>query len=147
MGNFVGTVTSIAEKEGVSVIDFQEDGVRKSRDLTTTLNYYDEAADTVKVVEPIDPNKEQPKVLVYPDPFSLSLLIPRYSWYPETPKKEIKTTIQDITGRESFFNLDTHGFQLSRQPNTVITSSEDLLNDDKIKNVYYPQMQKWLQEV
>lgn len=71
MSNFVGTFTSTAEKEGVSVIDFQEDGVRKYRDLTTTLNYYDEAADKAKVAEPIDPNKEQPKVLVHPDPFSL----------------------------------------------------------------------------
>ncbi|RDI85500.1 hypothetical protein Vi05172_g4461 [Venturia inaequalis] len=130
MGHSSSTSTYALEKEAVAVVDFQKDSVCNSRDLATTLYYYDEAADKAKVDEPVDLNKEQPKV-----------------WYPETPRKEVKTIIKDITGRESSFTLDKDGFQLSQQPNTIITSSEDLLNNDKIKNVYYPQMQKWLQEV
>ncbi|QDS74615.1 hypothetical protein FKW77_008810 [Venturia effusa] len=130
MSRLSSCVTSNVEKKSISVMDVQEIAVRKPKNLTTTLKYYDEAADEAKVAEPVDQDKTQPKV-----------------WYPKTPSKEIKATIQDITGRENSFTLDKQGFQLSRQPNTIITSSEDLLNNEKIKSQYYPQMQEWLKEV
>lgn len=64
MGDFSSTGTSTLDNEAVSVVDFQGHGVRKSGDLTTSLYYYDEAADNAKVAEPIDMKKEQPKVSV-----------------------------------------------------------------------------------
>jgi len=47
---------------GTRVGSVQEISAPKSKDLATTLYYYDEAADKAKVAEPIDPEKEQPKV-------------------------------------------------------------------------------------
>lgn len=72
MGHFLSTSTFSLGKEAVAVVDFQEDDV-KSKDLATTLYYYDEAADKAKVEEPIDPNKEQPKVLGPPNLTSILL--------------------------------------------------------------------------
>lgn len=71
MGHSSSTSTYVLEKEAVAVVDFQKDSVCNSRDLATTLYYYDEAADKAKVDEPIDLNNEQPKVLVLSNPTSM----------------------------------------------------------------------------
>jgi hypothetical protein len=36
---------------------------------------------------------------------------------------------------------------LAKQPNKIITTTEDLTDNEKIKNEYYPEMQAWLKEV
>ncbi|KAF2431248.1 hypothetical protein EJ08DRAFT_193365 [Tothia fuscella] len=110
-----------------------ENGVAQSRDLDATIYYYDEATDLenqAKPEEPEDSTKPIPKV-----------------HYPETPRKAVNLIVKDISGKESEYTLDQNGFQLSRQVTKVILTSEDLANDDKIKNEYYPEMQAWLKEV
>jgi hypothetical protein len=70
--------------------------------------------------------------------------IPRY--YPNPPKIAVDVTIEDIGGRESEFTLENNGFMLGKQQTKVLLKTEDLLNDEKIKNEYYPEMEQWLKE-
>jgi hypothetical protein len=55
--------------------------------------------------------------------------------------------VTDIADNVDEFTLDKNGFMLSNQVTKVILTSEDLGNDDKIKNEYYKEMQVWLKEV
>ncbi|KAF2404966.1 hypothetical protein EJ06DRAFT_485398 [Trichodelitschia bisporula] len=109
-------------------------GTSEPRDLPTTLYYYDEEAELAKAAEaakaPEAGADEKPKVA-----------------YPHTAQKPVELTVTDITGNESAYNLDQHGFMLSKQVTEVILTSEDLGDDEKIKTQYYPEMQKWLKEV
>jgi hypothetical protein len=78
MGSLFSTVTSTNEKDSIAVnstrVDsVHEDDLPKPKDLATTLHYYDEPADKAKIAEPVDPTKEQPKVLVH----RLSILLLR----------------------------------------------------------------------
>jgi hypothetical protein len=36
---------------------------------------------------------------------------------------------------------------LAKQTTKIITTSEDLTDNEKIKNEYYPEMEAWLKEV
>ena len=72
-------------------------------------------------------------------------LMPRY--YPNPPKMAVDVTVEDIGGRESEFTLEKNGFMLAKQQTKVMLETDDLVNDDKIKNEYYPEMEQWLKEV
>ena len=50
--------------------------------------------------------------------------------------------VKDITGEESKYTLDSHGFQIYHH-----TSKEkDFLDDDKIKAEYYPEIDQLLKD-
>lgn len=55
--------------------------------------------------------------------------------------------VEDISGREKEFTLEKNGFMLAKQTTKIITTSEDLTDNEKIKNEYYPEMEAWLKEV
>lgn len=66
MATSITSTTTTAENAAVSVIGVKGNGHLKSKNLSTTLNYYDEAVDKAKKAETIDPSKEEPKMSVIP---------------------------------------------------------------------------------
>jgi hypothetical protein len=57
--------------------------------------------------------------------------------------KPIEATITDISGNESKYTLDEHGFQLAYQ-DTKVT---DFLDEENVKKNYYPEIEKLLKDV
>jgi hypothetical protein len=51
-------------------------------------------------------------------------------------------TIEDLRGREAEFTLDRNGFQLLKAPTAVA----DFYSPDEIKRVYYPEVERQLQD-
>ncbi|KAE8153100.1 amino acid permease-domain-containing protein [Aspergillus avenaceus] len=74
-----------------------------------------------------------------------SHLAPTYVGQPETynrPTLEVPVTIHDVSGRELDYTLDQNGFQFYYH-----TSKEkDFLDDEKIKNEYYPETEQLLKD-
>jgi hypothetical protein len=69
-------------------------------------------------------------------------------YYPKAPPNIPRDVIvEDIGGREKEFTLEKNGFMLAKQTTKSITTSEDLTDNEKIKNEYYPEMEAWLKEV
>jgi len=52
--------------------------------------------------------------------------------------------MHDIRGRESLFNLDTQGFQLTRHPTSML--NDDFEVDRVIRANYYPEIIKLITE-
>ncbi|KAK8128571.1 hypothetical protein PG984_009679 [Apiospora sp. TS-2023a] len=91
-------------------------------DVVTTLNYYrdpgDGSAPIPVVVSPGNVTNERPTVA-------------------------ISTTMQDISGKESRYNLDSHGFQLHRHE-----SAEKLfLDESAIRTGYFAETEQLLKDV
>ncbi|KAK8051054.1 hypothetical protein PG993_002439 [Apiospora rasikravindrae] len=91
-------------------------------DVTTTLNYYR---------EPGDGSAPTPVVA---SPEKVTNV---------RPAAEVPVTIQDISGRESLYTLDSHGFQIHRHG-----SCEKLfLDENTIKAVYFTETEQMLKDV
>ncbi|CZT20557.1 related to 7alpha-cephem-methoxylase P8 chain [Ramularia collo-cygni] len=60
----------------------------------------------------------------------------------ERPFESHKVTIQDVTGEESKYNLDSHGFQFIPH----VSEEKDFLDDEKIKNQYYKEVDQILRD-
>jgi hypothetical protein len=43
--------------------------------------------------------------------------------------------------------LEKNGFVMAKQHTKVLLDTEDLLNEEKIKAEYYPEMEQWLKDV
>lgn len=59
----------------------------------------------------------------------------------------VDITVGDLTGREHEFNIEKNGFCLAKQETAVMKTTEDLQNNKKIKEEYYPEMQAWLKNL
>jgi hypothetical protein len=57
--------------------------------------------------------------------------------------KPVKATVKDISGDEAKYNLDDHGFQLVNQ----VTKVTDFLDEENVKQNYYPEIEQLLKEV
>ncbi len=93
----------------------------KPRDVETTLNFYK------------DPEDGSPPQAAYVD-------------RPETyfrPAESHAVTIKDVTGKESEYTLDEHGFRFYRHEATV----KDFLDEDEIKASYYRETEQLLKDV
>lgn len=53
------------------------------------------------------------------------------------------TRIINIRGKEEFFSLDTHGFELVRYP----AEEKEFADDEKIKEGYYHEVEKMMKEL
>ncbi|KAK8091151.1 hypothetical protein PG994_000656 [Apiospora phragmitis] len=94
----------------------------RRQDIATTLNYYREPGDgsppTPVVVNPGKVTNERPAVAV-------------------------PVTIQDISGRESLYTLDSHGFQLHRHE----SSEKHFLDEITIRSEYFSETEQLLKDV
>lgn len=88
----------------------------------TTLNYYR---------DPCDGSAPMPVVV---SPGNVSN---------ERPTVAISTTIQDISGRESLYSLDSHGFQLHRHE----SSEKSFLDESTIGTGYFAETEQLLKNV
>ncbi|VBB74927.1 Putative protein of unknown function [Podospora comata] len=83
----------------------------------------------------------------YKDPGDGSAPAPYVIGRPETlierPRVDIDAVVTDITGDESKYTLDSHGFQLYRHE----SKEKDFSDDDKIKAEYYPEVEQLLKDV
>ncbi|EEY22905.1 conserved hypothetical protein [Verticillium alfalfae VaMs.102] len=71
---------------------------------------------------------------------------PTYVDRPETydrPFESHKVTVEDISGREAEFSLDSNGFQIHRHT----AQERDFLDDDQIKASYYLETEQLLKDV
>jgi hypothetical protein len=60
----------------------------------------------------------------------------------ERPAEPLDVTVTDISGKESEYNLDNHGFQIYKH-----TSNEkDFLDEEKIKAEYYAETEQLLKD-
>lgn len=91
------------------------------RHVHTTINYYK---------DPKDGTEHAPSIAGKRSTFT-------------QPSIDVEHVITDITGRESDFTLDSHGFQLHDH-----ASQEKSFEDDgRIKEVYYPEVEQLVREV
>jgi hypothetical protein len=64
---------------------------------------------------------------------------------PETydrPAITQEVVVKDITGEESKYTLDSHGFQIYYHE----SKEKDFVDDDKIKAEYYPEVEQLLKD-
>ncbi|KAL3300186.1 Cytochrome P450 [Colletotrichum asianum] len=59
------------------------------------------------------------------------------------PSIDFETVVTDITGSEDKYTLDSHGFQLHRH----VSQEKEFIDDQKIKDLYYPEIEQLLFEV
>ncbi|KAK8118500.1 uncharacterized protein PG998_003126 [Apiospora kogelbergensis] len=91
-------------------------------DIEATLNYY------------LEPGDDSPPTPVVVSPGQVTN---------ERPTIAVPATIQDITGRDGLYTLDSHGFQLHHHE-----SSEKLfLDEGTIKTVYFDETEQLLKDV
>ncbi|KAF4549844.1 Hypothetical protein D9617_19g101490 [Elsinoe fawcettii] len=90
------------------------------RDVHTTINYYN---------DPGDGTEHAPSIAGKRSTFN-------------QPQIEYPTLIHDITGSESVYTLDSHGFQLYAH-RTMMPNFED---DDSIRTTYYPEIKAILRQ-
>jgi len=105
---------------GYQAEPLKEKSTEKSRDVQTTLFYYK-------------------------DPGDGSGPAPTYVGRPETyerPAQPLDVTVTDISGNESKYNLDNHGFQIYNHTST----EKDFLDDEKIKAEYYTETEQLLKD-
>ena len=50
--------------------------------------------------------------------------------------------VNDITGDEDKYTLDSHGFQIYKHE----SKEKDFQDDEKIQNVYYPEIEQLLKD-
>jgi hypothetical protein len=71
---------------------------------------------------------------------------PQYVDRPETYERPIyplQVTVHDITGDETKYTLDSHGFQLVHHA----SAEKEFLDDEKIKAEYYKETEGLLKDV
>ncbi|RAH46238.1 uncharacterized protein BO95DRAFT_412688 [Aspergillus brunneoviolaceus CBS 621.78] len=61
----------------------------------------------------------------------------------ERPSESVPTTIHDVSGHEAEYTLDGYGFQFHPH----VSAEKDFLDDEQIKRVYYPEVDRLLKEV
>lgn len=64
---------------------------------------------------------------------------------PETydrPTQPLDVVVKDITGEESKYTLDSHGFQIYHHE----SKEKEFLDDEKIKAEYYPEIDQLLKD-
>jgi len=61
----------------------------------------------------------------------------------ERPAYPLEMTVHDISGDESKYTLDSHGFQIHRHE----SKEKDFDDDDKIKAEYYAETEQLLKDV
>ncbi|KAK8011467.1 hypothetical protein PG990_010432 [Apiospora arundinis] len=103
-------------------LQIEEGHLLGRHDVVTTLNYY------------LEPNDGSPPVPVVVSPRKVTN---------ERATVTVPTTIQDITGRESLYTLDSHGFQLHRHE----SSEKEFLDEGTIKSVYFAETEQLLKNV
>lgn len=54
------------------------------------------------------------------------------------PSVDFDVVVTDISGSEDKYTLDSHGFQLLHH----VSAEKDFTDEDKIKEVYYPEIHK-----
>ncbi|KAK1509175.1 uncharacterized protein CCOS01_15691 [Colletotrichum costaricense] len=91
------------------------------RNVETTINYYR---------DPGDGSEHAPSIAGKRSTFT-------------QPSVDFATVIHDITGNESSFTLDSHGFQFCRHASQLV----DFASDQEIKDVYYPEIEKLLSQI
>lgn len=60
----------------------------------------------------------------------------------ERPTQPLDVVVKDITGEESKYTLDSHGFQIYHHE----SKEKDFLDDEKIKAEYYPEIDQLLKD-
>lgn len=104
-----------------------------------------------QLVEPLRVDKTSKKHNVatvlnyYADPGDGSPPAPTYVGRPETynrPHVEQNVVINDISGDESKYTLDSHGFQIWNHQ----SREKEFLDDEKIKAEYYPETEQLLKD-
>jgi hypothetical protein len=81
----------------------------------------------------------------YKDPGDGSGPAPSYVNRPETyyrPAETVEVTVTDITGSELDYTLDGNGFQIYYHE----SKEKDFLDDEKIKQEYYPETEQLLKD-
>lgn len=96
-------------------------GLASPRDVETTINYYR---------DPGDGSEHAPSIAGKRSTFT-------------QPSIDFATIVHDITGDESSFTLDSHGFQLCLHTSQLV----DFTSDQHIKDIYYPEIEKLLSQV
>jgi len=99
----------------------------------------------VKENTPTKRHDVQTTLYYYKDPGDGSPPAPTYVGKPETferPSESLDVTVTDISGSESKYNLDNHGFQIYKHS----SAEKDFVDDDKIKREYYPETEELLKE-
>ncbi|SPO06037.1 related to 7alpha-cephem-methoxylase P8 chain [Cephalotrichum gorgonifer] len=99
----------------------QRESSGKPRDIHTELNYFKDNEDG---------SPPHPTYIQRPETF-------------ERPAETHPAVIHDVRGREADYTLDGNGFEFIRYP----TSEKDFLDDDHIKAVYYPDVERLLKDV
>ena len=92
----------------------------KPHDVQTTLNYYK------------DPGDGSPPV-------------PSYIGKPETyerPSETVDVVVNDIRGKEQEYSLDKNGFQIYNHGSV----EKDFVDDEHLKEVYYPEIEQLLKD-
>ncbi|KAK3905520.1 hypothetical protein C8A05DRAFT_30685 [Staphylotrichum tortipilum] len=102
---------------------------------------------------PLGPEPKQHNVRAvlnyYKDPEDGSPPAPFYVGRPLTEQSQSRPTVSvdvdvtDITGRESKYTLDSHGFQLVKHE----SREKRFLDEDEIKGIYYPETEQLLKDV
>ena len=90
----------------------------KPRDITAVFNYYKDPADG----SPPAPNYVDKPSSYVREPLSQTL------------------TVHDVRGSEDQYTLDTKGFQFVKHKSV----EKDFVDDEKIKRVYYPEVEELL---
>lgn len=81
----------------------------------------------------------------YIDPEGGGPPIPAYVGKPETFSNrttDLTHTVHDVRGTEDQYTLDTAGFQIYNHQSV----EKDFLDDEQIKQVYYPEIEKLLKD-
>jgi hypothetical protein len=97
------------------------------------------------------PQKKQPHDVVaqlnyYKDPGDGSRPLPSIVGKPETyerPAQQLTQTVYDIRGRENDYTLDKTGFQIIQHE----SKEKEFLDDERIKEVYYPEIEQILRNM
>lgn len=70
---------------------------------------------------------------------------PSYVERPQTYERPVNThnvTVEDVRGREEQFSIYKQGFQIHQH----VSKEKDFLDDDHIKEVYYPETEQLLKD-
>lgn len=116
----------------------------------TEVQAFSAAPNTLdQVIEPLAlPKKHdiRSELYYYKDPEDGSLPPPTYVHKPELnvplPLVAQQVVVQDITGEEDKYTIDSHGFQYVKHE----SKEKNFRDDAQIKAVYYPEIEQLLKE-
>lgn len=57
----------------------------------------------------------------------------------------VELSVNDVRGREAEFKINHHGFQYIKVSSK--TNIEDFASDDKIEELYFPEVEQWLMQL